>query len=62
MLIVQLNRNSNQKMMVSRINERNKRKIGLQVRLGKDPPTPRRSNPRQGIAEIGKFGASGSPR
>ena len=43
MLIVQLNRNPNQEMMVSRINERNERKIELQVllsigdlRLGKD--------------------------
>ena len=34
MLIVQLNRNPNQEMMVSRINERNERKVGLQVRLG----------------------------
>ena len=33
MLIVQLNRNPNQEMMVSRINERNERKIGLLVRL-----------------------------
>ena len=34
MLIVQLNCNSNEEMMVSRINKRNERKIGLQVRLG----------------------------
>ena len=34
MLIVQLNRNPNQEMMVSRINEINETKIGLQVRLG----------------------------
>ena len=34
MLIIQLNRNPNQEMMVSRINERNERKIGLQVCLG----------------------------
>ena len=34
MLIVQLNRNPNQEMMVYRINERNERKIRLQVRLG----------------------------
>ena len=36
MLIVQLNRNPNQEMMVSRINKRNETKIGLQVRLGED--------------------------
>ena len=34
MLIVQLNRNPNQEMMVSRINKRKERKIGLQVCLG----------------------------
>ena len=34
MLIVQLNHNPNQEMMVSIINERNERKIELQVLLG----------------------------
>ena len=34
MLIVKLNRNPNQEMMASRINEINERKIGLQVHLG----------------------------
>ena len=38
MLIVQLNRNPNQDMMVSKINERNERKIGLQVCLGVGDP------------------------
>ena len=68
MLIVQLNRNPNQEMMVSRINERKEKKnrtLGSPRCRGPLPrrgPMSRQSNPRRGVAKTGKFGTLGSPR
>ena len=61
MFIVQLNCKHRKRVMVSRINRRKETKTGLQVRLGVGN-LRLGEGLRRGVAETGKFGASGSPR